>query len=322
MNKINYKLINMLLFMGIIYFIYETKGLWINIGNKMLSILFPFLISFTLAYALYPLVKFFENYFSKIISIVLTIFLVILTFILLIPLLIDQLGCLITEVLAFIKEMSLKYEFDLELITNYINDIDKYISGIIKTSIEIFSISFITLASTIYLLFDMKRIREKIKIYCNTKNNYKYIKALDDSMHNYFDGFIKIIIITIIEYSITFFLIGHPNAILLGILAAIGNLIPFFGGLITNIIAAITSFVIGPKLFIRTLITFIVLSIVDSYIINPYIYSKSNELHPIIVIFSIFAGGKLFGMKGIIVSLPITILIITTINYYKKVPRN
>ena len=322
MNKINYKLINMLLFMGIIYFIYETKGLWINIGNKMLSILFPFLISFTLAYALYPLVKFFENYFSKIISIVLTIFLVILTFILLIPLLIDQLGCLITEVLAFIKEMSLKYEFDLELITNYINDIDKYISGIIKTSIEIFSISFITLASTIYLLFDMKRIREKIKIYCNTKNNYKYIKALDDSMHNYFDGFIKIIIITIIEYSITFFLIGHPNAILLGILAAIGNLIPFFGGLITNIIAAITSFVIGPKLFIRTLITFIVLSIVDSYIINPYIYSKSNELHPIIVIFSIFAGGKLFGMKGIIVSLPVTILIITTINYYKKVPRN
>ena len=175
MNKINYKLINMLLFMGIIYFIYETKGLWINIGNKMLSILFPFLISFTLAYALYPLVKFFENYFSKIISIVITIFLVILTFILLIPLLIDQLGCLITEVLAFIKEMSLKYEFDLELLTNYINDIDKYISGIIKTSIEIFSISFITLASTIYLLFDMKRIREKIKIYCNTKNNYKYI---------------------------------------------------------------------------------------------------------------------------------------------------
>lgn len=322
MNKINYKLINMLLFMGIIYFIYETKGLWINIGNKMLSILFPFLISFTLAYALYPLVKFFENYFSKIISIVLTIFLVILTFILLIPLLIDQLGCLITEVLAFIKEMSIKYEFDLELITNYINDIDKYISGIIKTSIEIFSISFITLASTIYLLFDMKRIREKIKIYCNTKNNYKYIKALDDSMHNYFDGFIKIIIITIIEYSITFFLIGHPNAILLGILAAIGNLIPFFGGLITNIIAAITSFVIGPKLFIRTLITFIVLSIVDSYIINPYIYSKSNKLHPIIVIFSIFAGGKLFGMKGIIVSLPITILIITTINYYKQIPRN
>lgn len=322
MNKINYKLINMLLFMGIIYFIYETKGLWINIGNKMLSILFPFLISFTLAYALYPLVKFFENYFSKIISIVITIFLVILTFILLIPLLINQLGCLITEVLAFIKEMSLKYEFDLELITNYINDIDKYISGIIKTSIEIFSISFITLASTIYLLFDMERIREKIKIYCNTKNNYKYIKALDDSMHNYFDGFIKIIIITIIEYSITFFLIGHPNAILLGILAAIGNLIPFFGGLITNIIAAITSFVIGPKLFIRTLITFIVLSIVDSYIINPYIYSKSNKLHPIIVIFSIFAGGKLFGMKGIIVSLPITILIITTINYYKQIPRN
>ena len=132
----------------------------------------------------------------------------------------------------------------------------------------------------------------------------------------------SIIFITIIEYTITFAIIDHPNAILLGFLAALGNLIPYFGGLITNIIASITAFVISPSLFIRTLVAFLVLSVVDSYIINPYVYGRTNELHPIMVIFSVFAGGILFGLIGIMISLPVTILIITTINYYKKDMKN
>ena len=41
---------------------------------------------------------------------------------------------------------------------------------------------------------------------------------------------------------------------MLGTLAAVGNLIPYFGGIFTNIIAAITAFVISPVLFIKTCI--------------------------------------------------------------------
>ena len=113
-------------------------------------------------------------------------------------------------------------------------------------------------------------------------------------MKNYLDGFTKIIIITIIEYTIAFLLIGHPNAILLGFLSAIANLIPYFGGLITNTIAIITAIVISPKLFIRTLIVFLILSILDSYVINPFVYGKSNKLHPIIVILSVYLSYKAF----------------------------
>ena len=43
-NKLNYKLLNMLLFIGIIYLFYQTNGLWITVGNKVVKILFPFLI--------------------------------------------------------------------------------------------------------------------------------------------------------------------------------------------------------------------------------------------------------------------------------------
>lgn len=336
-NKLNYKLLNMLLFIGIIYLLYQTNGLWIIVGNKIGKILFPFLIAFTIAYALYPLARYLQHKkIPKKLSIFITIFIAItlLVFIgfTIVPMLFEQLKSLFSTIIAFVKEISMKYDIDFgplqNTLTNTFNSLLKDLSifisngalSFIGTSFSFMSTVIIVFASSIYLLMDMENIREKIKNHFKNKSKktYNYVKALDISMHNYLDGFSKIVFITIIEYTISFAIIGHPNAILLGFLAAIGNLIPYFGGIITNIIASITAFVISPTLFIRTLIAFLVLSVVDSYIINPYVYGKTNELHPIVVIFSVFAGGILFGIIGIMISLPVTILIITTINYYKK----
>ena len=105
---------------------------------------------------------------------------------------------------------------------------------------------------------------------------------------------------------------------MLGTLAALGNLIPYFGGIITNVIAAVTAFVISPALFIKTCIVFLVFSAVDGYIINPFVYGNSNQVHPLVVIISVFAGGALFGVLGIVISLPVAIIAIATFKYFKK----
>ena len=124
-------------------------------------------------------------------------------------------------------------------------------------------------------------------------------------------------IISVFEYTFAYTIIGHPNAILLGCLAMIANLIPYFGGIINNIVAAVTAFVISPTLFIRTIIVFVILSIVDGYVINPIVYGKTNKVHPLIVIMSVFAGGILFGIMGIVISLPLAIIIVSTIKFFK-----
>ena len=122
---------------------------------------------------------------------------------------------------------------------------------------------------------------------------------------------------TLIEYTLVYTIIGHPNAILLGCLAMIANLIPYFGGMINNAVAAITAFVISPALFIKTVILFVILSIIDGNVINPLVYGKTNKVHPLVVIMSVFAGGALFGILGIIISLPFAIIIIATFKYFK-----
>ena len=151
-----------------------------------------------------------------------------------------------------------------------------------------------------------------------SKRAYQYVKILDNEMKNYLVGMLKVMLITVIEYSIAYMIIGHPNAILLGVLAMVGGLIPYFGGMITNVVAAVTAFVISPALFVRTVITFVILSAVDGYVINPLVYGKTNNVHPLIVIMSVFVGGKLFGIFGIMISFPLAVIIISTIKYFKE----
>lgn len=336
-DKINYKLVNLALISVIILVLYRTGPLWLGIVGKILSIIFPFFIAFVLAYALYPFLQFMiKKKIPKTVAIFIIVGiilgLVVLLIALIFPLLFSQLSSLFNGILTFVKELMTNYDLELgplqETLTNTFNEIisglGKYVSdgavSAINSSLSILSILLIAFASSIYLLVDMDKIRKEIKLFLRRKNKraFNYVKILDTEMRNYLSGFIKIVGITLIEYTLAFLIIGHPNAILLGFLAAIATLIPYFGGIITNIIAAITAFVISPGLFIRTIICFFILSAIDGYVINPFVYGKTNEVHPLVVIFSVFAGGILFGVLGIVISLPLAIITIATWKFYKK----
>lgn len=336
-DKLNFRLVNLALFSVVFLVLYKTGPLWIGIVGKLWSIIFPFFIAFIVAYALHPFLQFMVN--KKIpkglaIAIIIAILfgLIALLVALIFPLLFNQLSSLLNGILAFVKELITDYDMNLgplqKTLTDSFNDIisglSKYVSNgavsVINNSLNVVSIFVIALAASIYLLVDMGKIRSEFKEFLLRKGDrlFKYFKILDEEMKNYLTGFIKIVGITLVEYTIAFLIIGHPNAILLGFLAAVATLIPYFGGMITNVIAAITAFVISPGLFVRTIICFFVLSSIDGYVINPFVYGKTNEVHPLVVIFSVFAGGILFGILGIIISLPLAIIIIATYKFYKS----
>lgn len=336
-NRINFKLVNAVLFILAIFLIYQSSDLWIGIIKLIFNILLPFLIAFVIAYAFYPVVKkLIDKNIPKSLAILLVVggvfALISIIIALITPTIMSQLTSLFNGIISFLKELSVEYNVNFKDIQNTLsvsfnNTLEKlgtYISNgalsFIGISIDYISKIFIVLASFVYFLADMDKIRKFIKEYLSHKSKkiYNYVLTLDDEMRRYIVGFMKIVIISFFEYSLVYTLIGHPNALMLGTLAALGNLIPYFGGIITNIIAAITAFVISPALFIKTCIVFIIFSAVDGYIINPFVYGKTNKVHPLVVIISVFAGGILFGVLGIVISLPCAIIIITTFKYFKK----
>ena len=336
-NKINYKLVNIAVLALIIYLIYQTGNLWIGILAKVWKLLFPFMAGFIIAYALYPCLEYLTKHKipkSVAMFIIVAVVLGLLAFanFLIVPRIFGEVPNLVNGIISFIKEISIKFDIDVSPIQDSLSttfneivlSIGKYVSNgainVISVSVGYMSTALITGTTTLYFLADMQKIRKSVKKYLQKKSKkmYRYVVLLDRDMKNYLTGFCRIILISLIEYTLAYTLIGHPYALVLGFLAMVANLIPYFGGIITNTIAAVTAFVINFKLFVITIITFVILSAVDGYVINPIVYGKTNEVPPIVVIMSVFAGGILFGILGILISLPLAIILITTIKYFKE----
>ena len=126
------------------------------------------------------------------------------------------------------------------------------------------------------------------------------IQCMDMEITKYLKGLELFMIVQFLEYSFIFFIIGHPNWLILGILASITTVIPYFGGLITNIIALILASVVSTPLLIATTIVCLVFPQLDGYIISPKIYGKTNNVNPLITIVVVSVGGTLLGIGGII----------------------
>ena len=309
-NKINYKLLNLLFLILIVCLLYFIRDLWLGIFGKIVAILLPFLIAFAVSYAIYPYCRKLENYGLPKWLAMMVIYFIIIGFVILIgitvvPMLYDQTVLFLSNISAVVTDISSKYEIDLGILqqsistvsTDILKDVGSYISNgainILNASISVITNLIIVVAVSVYFLWDMDVIRGNVKKYLQRLKGryYAYVKRLDEEINNYFNGLFKTILIQFIEYTIVFKLIGHPNYLILSILAAVTTIIPYFGGIIVNVLAVIIASVVSTKLLILTIIVCLICPNIDGYIIAPKVYGKTNQLPALVNIFAVFAGG-------------------------------
>ena len=336
-NKLNYKIINFTALMLLLYIGVSNIGMWWNILSIIISVLAPFIIAFAFAYAFTPIIRFLtKKGFKKSLAVFIVTIAVILIItslvVITLPLIYDQLILLSKTILTVTKDLGKNFNLNLGnfqiKITDYLNTAISNIGNVLSTgtiSVVNKSIGFIGkfivgFIAWIYFLADMENIREKTKEITLTisKKTYGYIKCLDNEIGNYVKGLSIFMLIQLIEYSLLFWLVGHPNWLLLGILACLTTVIPYFGGLITNIIGIITAAVVSTPVLIGTIIICLVFPQLDGYVISPRIYGKTNNVNPLITIMVVSVGGSLAGIIGIVVALPLYLLIRSTYHYYKK----
>lgn len=301
----------------IFFLVYQTGTFWLSLFNKCLAFLVPITLGFTLAYALNPMLRKLNKYLPNFISLILIVVMILgfITFISVkvFPLILNQIISLINNlsVLAINRGWS---NHILDIFDKISNNLWQYVTSGITFSFSLISNLVVVLTTGIYFLKDMDKIRSW---FLNKVNNKELWYQMDYQITNYFKGLIAIMVITFFEYSLFYLIIDHPEAILLGIIAAIANLIPQFGSLAVHILAILTSLSISSNLLVKTVIVVLLCSIVDGYIINPLVYGKSNQLHPLITIITILIGSSLFGFMGMVVALPLTIILISIYNYVK-----
>lgn len=130
---------------------------------------------------------------------------------------------------------------------------------------------------------------------------------LNIQVGNYLRGqFLDAIIVGIMATFALWF-IGLNYFFIVGAFAGLANLIPYFGPITGGILAVIVSVLQTGNftMAIYIILAFIIIKLIDDVIIQPIVVAKSVHMHPLTVLLAVLIGGKLFGILGMLLSVPI-----------------
>lgn len=103
--------------------------------------------------------------------------------------------------------------------------------------------------------------------------------------------------------------LGVEFALMLGIFAGLAEIIPYFGPIIGAVPAVGLAILKSKWLAIKVAIAFLVIHQVEGNIISPKILGDKVGLHPLVVIFSLLAGGELYGLPGMLLAVPVAAML-------------
>ena len=121
------------------------------------------------------------------------------------------------------------------------------------------------------------------------------------------------------------FIIGTVNAVfmlifrmdnitLISVIVGVTNLLPTFGPIIGAIIGAFFLVITNPMDALIFIIFSVILQAIDGYVIKPKLFSSSLGLSPVLSLIAIILGGKMFGFIGILLSIPVTAVLVMIYN--------
>ena len=114
---------------------------------------------------------------------------------------------------------------------------------------------------------------------------------------------------TFVTFSIVLSAMGVPYAMLLASIAFALEFIPLVGPLTAAAIVIGVSIVGGFAHIVWLIVFLIVFRLIQDYVFSPMLMSKGVELHPLMIIFGVLAGGEIGGVAGIFLSIPMLALI-------------
>ncbi len=140
---------------------------------------------------------------------------------------------------------------------------------------------------------------------------------------NYLRGQLILIALMSVASFIVLETLGVRYALILAIMTGFLEIIPYVGPITAGGIATATAFLTGQNRFeldpgtlaIVIVVSYFVLRQLEDYFVIPHLYARLTKLHPIMVIFVVLAGGHLFGILGLILSVPVAASLKVVLEY-------
>lgn len=168
--------------------------------------------------------------------------------------------------------------------------------------------SFLALVVGFWILKDLDAIKGEVVLLAGPRRREE-ASIISSKVSNVLGGYLRgqaiVSAVTAVIVTIGFTILGVPYALVLGLLAGVLNIIPWFGPLIAEVVSAIAAAFVSPWLALGAVLVIVAAQQVTDIFITPRVMSEQVDLHPLLVIFSLLAGSTLAGFVGMILAIPV-----------------
>lgn len=198
--------------------------------------------------------------------------------------------------------------------------VEKFVLGIVGLFSRIIS-WILTPILTFYFLSDKDHFIERIKKLI-PRNKEEEILALareiDDALSSFIRGRLFMAVVVGIATTIFLFLVGVEFAIVIGFITGLADIIPYIGPFLGFLPAVVFAFISSPIKALWVGIFFILIQWAENNILAPKVLGKSTGIHPLTILLSIIVGGTIFGVMGMILSVPFVSVSLILYKYFKE----
>lgn len=212
------------------------------------------------------------------------------------------------DVLSELKNVDFIAQF--KEIPNLLNSV---LGAVGSLSVGLFSVLFISF----FFMKDSQLLKNSVMAIIPDKTEGRFSKSLEiinDLLSRYFIGLLFQITILFILYTLILLVFDIDNAIVIAFLCALLNLIPYVGPMIGAVIMFVLSMtsnigldfqseILSTSLWI--MFWYLMAQLIDNFISQPLIFSKTTKSHPLEIFLIIIIGGLLYGVVGMITAVPL-----------------
>lgn len=216
----------------------------------------------------------------------------------------------------FIRWVSHQFNYSQAKVSKWITDrqmqmVSNFASGETLSNLGQITITLVLIPVYLFMILYYKSLLlEFIRKLFRNEHHATVVSVLSNSkivIQSYLVGLVFEMLIMAVLNSAGLLLIGIDYAIILGILAAILNIIPYIGGIIATLLPMFIAFVTKDSLIYPMLVFFVTIFIqlIDNNYIVPKIVASRVQINALISIIAVLVGGALWGVAGMFLSIPL-----------------
>jgi predicted PurR-regulated permease PerM len=195
--------------------------------------------------------------------------------------------------------------------TDILNSSGELISHMVSMLTNTFMLSILIPIYVFMILYYRLLILEFIRQFFDVKDHARVGEIIIETksiIKNYLVGLLIETVIIALLYTLGLWVLAFKYAILLGVIGALINVIPYLGGLISIALYVLLAFLLKDSFSypILVLVLYSIIQFIDKHYILPKLVASKVNVNALMAVIMILVGGALWGISGMFLSIPFT----------------